>query len=130
MAGVVIREGGAIPHKQIAALYAALGRQEEDARLDGRLAELLVNAAFVVSAWDEAHLVGAARVVSDRVAVALLQQVGVHPDYREPGIGDEVVARYLARFPGLQFVVLLDAPADAKHVTIRKACISDGVSQL
>ena len=77
MAEVTYREGGAIPHKQIAALFAALGRSDEVARLDGRLADLLHNSTYVVSAWDRAILVGAARVVSDGVAASLIQNVGV-----------------------------------------------------
>ena len=35
MAGVTIREGGVIPHKQVADLLIALGRAEQVARLDG-----------------------------------------------------------------------------------------------
>ena len=113
MAQVTIREGGAIPHKQVAALFAALGRGEEVARLDGRLADLLHHSTFVVSAWDGAALVGAARVVSDRVAVSLIHNVGVHPAYQHHGIGGELLRRCLARFGHTTIVALLDDPADA-----------------
>jgi N-acetylglutamate synthase-like GNAT family acetyltransferase len=113
MAAVTFREGGAIPHKQIAALFTALGRGDEVARLDGRLTELLHHSTFVVSAWDGAMLVGAARVVSDRVAVSLVQNVGVHPAYQHHGIGGELLRRCLARFGHTELVVLLDKPADA-----------------
>ncbi len=87
MEGVTIREGGAIPQKQVAALLLALGRGERVARLDGRLADVLNNSTFVVSAWDGATLVGAARVLSDGIAVALVQHLGVHPAYQGRGIG-------------------------------------------
>ena len=113
MAGVTIREGGAIPHKQVADLLVALGRAEQVARLDGRLAELLNNSTYVVSAWDGATLVGAARVVSDKVAVSLLQHVGVHPAYRHHGLGGELLRRCLARYGHTAITALVDDPADA-----------------
>src|SRR4051794_11015074 len=113
MAEVTIREGGAIPYKQIADLFTAPGRAEEVARLDGRLADGLHNSTYVVSAWDGATLVGAARVVSDRVAVSLIQHVGVHPAYQHHGIGGELLRRCLARFGHTTIVALLDDPADA-----------------
>ena len=113
MAGVTIREGGAIPHKQVADLLIALGRAEQVARLDGQLADLLHNSTYVVSAWDGAALVGAARVVSDRVAVTLLQHVGVHPAYQHHGIGGELLRRCLARFGHTAITALVDDPADA-----------------
>lgn len=112
MAEVTIREGGAIPHKQVVALFTALGRAEEVARLDGRLADLLNHSTYVVSAWDGAVLVGAARVLSDRVAVSLLDHVGVHPAYQHHGIGGELLRRCLARFGHTTIVLLLDDPAD------------------
>ena len=52
----------------MAALLVALGRGALVARLDGQLADVLHNSTYVVTAWDGATLVGAARVVSDRVA--------------------------------------------------------------
>lgn len=113
MAGVTIREGGAIPRKQVADLLVALGRGEQVARLDGRLADLLNNSTYVVSAWDGAALVGAARVISDEVAVSLLQHVGVRPDYRRRGVGGALLGRCLARFGHTRIVALTDDPADA-----------------
>lgn len=113
MADVTFREGGAIPYKQVAELFTALGRGDEVARLNGQLAELLHHSTFVVSAWDGATLVGAARVVSDQVVVSLVQHVGVHPAYRQRGIGGELLRRCLARFGHTAIIVLLDDPADA-----------------
>ena len=82
---MTIREGGAIPQKQVVALLLALGRDAQVARLDGRLADVLNHSTFVVSAWDGAVLVGAARVISDGIAVALVQHLGVHPAYQGRG---------------------------------------------
>lgn len=113
MGTVTIREGGAIPQKQVADLLLALGRDAQVARLDGRLADVLNHSTFVVSAWDGATLVGAARVVSDGVAVALVQHLGVRPDYQEQGVGGDLLRRCLARYGHTTLVALVDDPADA-----------------
>jgi N-acetylglutamate synthase-like GNAT family acetyltransferase len=113
MAAIRIREGGAIPHKPVAALFDVLGRAEETARLDGRLADLLNHSTYVVEARDGPTIVGAARVLSDRVAVSLLDCVGVHPDYPHHGIGGEPLRRCLARFGHTTIVLLLDDPGAA-----------------
>jgi hypothetical protein len=68
----------------VAALFAALGRAEETARLDGRHADLLNHSTYAVSAWDGPTLVGAARVRSD---------------YQHHGIGGELLRRAPGR-PG------------------------------
>ena len=113
MAEVTIREGGAIPHKQAAALLVALGRGALVARLDGQLAAVLHNATYVVSAWEGPALVGATRVVSDGVVVAILQHIGVHPAYQHHGLGGELLDRCLARYGHTAIVALVDDPADA-----------------
>lgn len=104
MAQIDLREGGAIPEKQVRELFAALGWTA----FDGLLPDLLLNSTYVVSAWDGARLVGMARVVSDRVYIATLQQVGVHPDYQRQGLGSELVRRCMDRFGHTQFILNYD----------------------
>jgi predicted N-acetyltransferase YhbS len=55
-----------------------------------------------------------ARVVSDRVYVSTLQQVGVHPDYQRQGLGNELVRRCMERFDHTQFLLTID---DESNVT-------------
>ena len=109
MAQIDLRDGGAIPEKQVNELFAALGWTE----FDGLLPELLLNSTYVVSAWDGARLVGMARVVSDRVYVSTLQQVGVHPDYQRQGLGSELVRRCVAQFAHTQFLLTIDDETNA-----------------
>lgn len=108
MAQVDIREGGAIPEKQLRELFAVLGWDH----LVGLLPDLLLNSTFVVSAWDGARLVGLSRVVSDRVYFSTLQQVGVHPDYRRQGLGSELVRRCIERFSTTSFLLTTDEPSN------------------
>jgi GNAT superfamily N-acetyltransferase len=99
-----LRDGGAIPEKQVNELFAALGWTA----FVGLLPDLLLNSTYVVSAWDGARLVGMARVVSDRVYISTLQQVGVHPDYQRQGLGSELVRRCVAQFAHTQFLLNYD----------------------
>lgn len=108
MAQIDLRDGGAIPEKQVRELFAALGWDE----LGALLPQLLLNSTYVVSAWDGARLVGMARVISDRVLVSTLQQVGVHPDYQRQGLGSELVRRCIARFAHTQFLLTIDDPSN------------------
>lgn len=109
MGAIDIREGGAIPEKQVKELFAALGW----GHLDALLPQLLLNSTFVVSAWDEARLVGMARVVSDGVYASMLHQVGVHPDYQRAGLGSELVRRCLEKYAHTNIMLTVDEPGDA-----------------
>lgn len=88
------------PQKQVNELFAALGWTEFACAAD-----LLLNSTYVVSAWDGARLVGMARVVSDRVYISTLQQVGVHPDYQRQGLGSGLARRCVAQFAHTQFSI-------------------------
>lgn len=107
--GIEIREGAAIPEKQVKELFAALGWSRYDAFLPG----LLRDSTFVVSAWDEARMVGLARVVSDRVYASMLHHVGVHPDYRRRGLGGALVGRCVQQFANTHFLLTTDDPTDS-----------------
>ena len=108
MAQVDIREGGAIPEKQLRELFSVLDWDH----LIGLLPDLLLNSTFVVSAWDGARLVGLSRVVSDRVYISTLQQVGVHPDYQRQGLGAELVRRCIERFAKTNIILTTDDPTN------------------
>ena len=60
-----------------------------------RWRQILDNSAAVISAWDGDNLVGFTRGLSDTVRFAQVLEVLVHPEYREQGIGRELVSRLL-----------------------------------
>ena len=113
MTQIDLRDGGAIPEKQVNELFAALGWTA----FVGLLPDLLLNSTYVVSAWDGARLVGMARVVSDRVYISTLQQVGVHPDYQRQGLGSELVRRCVAQFAHTQFLLTYDHESQVSFYT-------------
>jgi GNAT superfamily N-acetyltransferase len=88
---------------QLVRLYAlapwAKGRTADDAR------EMLTHTDVAVSAWDENHLVGFGRVLTDYVYRASIWDVIVHRDYQGQDIGTEIVQRIL-HHPDLKRVEL------------------------
>ncbi len=88
---------------QLVCLYALApwgkGRTVDDAR------EMLTHTDVAVSAWDENHLVGFGRVLTDYVYRASIWDVIVHRDYQGLDIGTEIVQRIL-HHPDLKRVEL------------------------
>jgi GNAT superfamily N-acetyltransferase len=78
--------------QQLAALFVTAG-WDNRAYPQGKLAALVANSRFVVSAWDGPRLVGFARAISDGVSNAYVSTVAVLPDWRGRGLGREIVRR-------------------------------------
>ena len=55
----------------------------------------LNNSLFCISAYDDSRLVGCGRVVSDGIIYAAIYDVMVLPEYKQLGIGTEIVRRLL-----------------------------------
>src|SRR3982751_2652476 len=66
--------------EQLAGLFVSAGWNER-ARDRTKLAALVANSRFVVSAWDGGRLVGFARAISDGVSNAYVSTVAVLPPY-------------------------------------------------
>jgi len=64
-----------------------------------------VNSTVVISAWDGERLVGAVRVLSDKVIRSGIYDLVVDPGYRNRGIGKELVRRCIACFPDSEWLV-------------------------
>jgi len=64
-----------------------------------------INSTFVVSAWDDEHLVGAVRVLSDKVFRSVIYDLLVDPEYQNNGIGSELVERCIKHFPKSEWLV-------------------------
>lgn len=48
-----------------------------------------INSTLVISAWDKERLVGAVRVLSDKVIRSVIYDLVVDPEYQGKGIGKE-----------------------------------------
>jgi len=57
------------------------------------LHQAMVNSWYVVSGFDEHQIIATGRVISDGLINAYLCGLVVHPDYRNRGVGTEIVRR-------------------------------------
>jgi predicted N-acetyltransferase YhbS len=71
---------------------------------------MLDNADIIVTAWDDAKLVGLARTLTDYSYVAYLADLAVHIDYQKQGIGKSLVEKTRQQLEPTCFITLLAAP--------------------
>ena len=100
-----IREGldGLSPGR-IATLYrrAPLLRPVDNLQ---RVWEMFENSSLVLSAWRQNHLVGIARVLTDRVLYSYLCDLAVEPDVQGLGVGKRLISEVLERCSGTDLVL-------------------------
>jgi len=64
-----------------------------------------INSTIVISAWDNEKLVGAVRVLSDKMFRSVIYDLLVLPDYQNKGIGKEMIRRCIEHYPDSEWVV-------------------------
>jgi ribosomal protein S18 acetylase RimI-like enzyme len=64
-----------------------------------------INSKLVVSAWDDGLLVGVVRVLSDKIIRSVIHDLVVLPEYKNKGIGKELVRRCIKHFPNSEWLV-------------------------
>ena len=68
--------------------------------------KMLANSFLTVGVWDDDRLIGFARVLSDGVYRALIDDVVVDESYRGKGIGTEMMKHLLSRLEQVEEVFL------------------------
>jgi len=93
------RTGSDLPLPQVRALYRAVRWLHW---LRPRiLKQALINSDLVVSAWEDKHLIGLLRVISDGCFNAYIADILVHPDHHRRGVARGMVSVAVRRFRGL-----------------------------
>ncbi len=64
-----------------------------------------INSTLVISAWDNERLVGAVRVLSDRIIRSIVYDLVVDPEYQGMGIGKELIRLCMAHFPDSEWLI-------------------------
>ena len=108
---ITYRTGNDLDLDQVIALYQActLGaRRPLDDR--GIAADMLRHGNLVISAWDDALLVGISRSLTDFSYVCYLADLAVRDSHQRLGIGIELIARTRAGLGPRAMIVLLAAP--------------------
>ena len=64
-----------------------------------------INSTLVISAWENDRLVGAVRVLSDKIIRSIIYDLIIDPDFQNKGIGQELVKRCIEHFPDSEWLV-------------------------
>jgi GNAT superfamily N-acetyltransferase len=67
---------------------------------------MLVTSFLTIGVWDDDRLIGFARVLSDGVYRALIDDIVVDKPYRSKGIGTEIMKHLLARLAPVEEIFL------------------------
>lgn len=70
------------------------------------LQKMLDNSELVLGVWDNDYLVGFARAVTDDIYRAWIEDVVVDEDYRQQGVGSQIIQKLLKRLEHIQLVML------------------------
>jgi len=107
-ANFTLKVGSEILLEQLVTLYNSVGwvaytnEQERP-----KLLLALQNSTYVVSAWRGDQLIGLARGLSDEVSIFYLQDILVHPNFQQQGVGRQLLSNCLDRFEHVRMKVLL-----------------------
>lgn len=64
-----------------------------------------INSTLVISAWNNNRLIGTVRVLSDRFIRSVIYDLVIDPEYRNMGIGKELLKRCIEHFPNTEWLV-------------------------
>jgi len=64
-----------------------------------------INSTLVISAWENERLVGAVRVLSDKIIRSTIYDLVVDPEYQNNGIGAELIKRCISHFPNSEWLL-------------------------
>ena len=96
-----------LPVEQLHRLFFLAGWAGSEATCDPNVLPhfniSFVNSTLVVSAWEKERLIGAVRVLSDKFGRSIIYDLVIDPEYRNKGIGRELVNRCIAHYPNSEW---------------------------
>ena len=101
--------------EEVLALYRSVGWSSADK--PDALHKGLLNSHSLVTAWDDAALVGLANAISDGHLVVYFPHMVVRPDHQGRGIGTQLMSRMMARYRGFHQQALI---ADGRAIDFYK----------
>lgn len=104
--GIRLQHTAAMPRALLVNLYDSVGWTSYT-RDPERLERAIAQSSYVVSAWHEAALLGLARVLSDDISIAYIQDLLVRPEAQGRGVGTRLLGDCLARYAHVRQKVLL-----------------------
>jgi GNAT superfamily N-acetyltransferase len=106
-----------LPIDGVVDLYRANGWSSADK--PEQLHQALVASHSLISAWDDARLVGLGNAISDGHLVVYYPHLIVHPEYQGRGVGREIMRRLMQRYNGFHQQMLV---ADGRALDFYRKC--------
>ena len=72
--------------------------------------QMLDNSQLTLGVWDDERLIGFARVVTDDIYRAWIEDVVVTVDYRKQGVGSHMILKLLKRLQHIEIIALECSP--------------------
>jgi len=105
-----------LPVEQLYHLFYSAGWAGSDPTPDADILKSFnvpfINSTLVISAWENERLIGAVRVLSDKFIRSVIYDLVVDPDYKNKGIGNELIKRCIDHFPDTEWLVQTE-----KHIS-------------
>jgi len=105
-----------LPVKQLHHLFFSAGWAGSEIIPDTDILKVFnipfINSTLVISAWENERLIGAVRVLSDKFIRSVIYDLVIDPDYKNKGIGKELVKRCIDHFPDTEWLVQTE-----KHIS-------------
>ena len=94
-------------------------------REPNKLMTAISRSFFVLSAWDEAELVGLIRCISDGETILYVQDLLVLPTYQNQGIASNLMTQTFEKFKAIRQKVLITSEApDVRHFYEKHGMVS------
>ena len=117
-----------LPPEQLQRLFVSVGWSDcYNPEYDAIFNQPFINSTLVISAWDKQRLVGAVRVLSDKMFRSVIYDLLVLPEYQNQGIGKELVQRCIAHYPKSEWLVGTEKHIAGYYEKLGFNRIGDGV---
>ncbi len=96
-----------LPCEQLQKLFVSVGWSDgsETPDMINNYNVPFINSTLVISAWENGRLIGAVRVLSDKMFRSVIYDLLVLPEFQNKGIGKELVKCCIAHFPKSEWLV-------------------------
>ena len=94
-----------LPCEQLHKLFVSAGWSDDPTEYLSVFNKPFINSTLVISAWDNERLIGVVRVLSDKIVRSVIHDLVVLPEYKNKGIGKELVRRCMAHYPNSEWLV-------------------------
>ena len=96
-----------LPSEQLQKLFVSVGWSDgsETSSMLKNYNKPFKNSTLVISAWKNERLIGAVRVLSDKMFRTIIYDLLVLPEFQNKGIGKELVKRCIEHYPDSEWLV-------------------------